>query len=221
MRHMEHGRQRQLTAAHFRIRARLPEVQAKPMNFPMYSEPRKHLITVEEYYRMAEVGLLAPDARVELIEGEIIDMVPIGSRHNRAVTRLTRQLTLAVGDLAIVQPRGPIRLGGKSEPEPDIAVLKPRSDEYGNAHPTAADVMLLIEVSDTSSRYDREVKLPLYARNGIAEVWIVDLQNGELSQHRRPRDGAYTERKATPTPALVVVPALPGVQVDLSRLFAG
>jgi len=191
------------------------------MNFPMHCEPRKHLITVEEYYRMAEVGLLAPDARVELIEGEIIDMVPIGSRHNRAVIHLTRLFTLAVGDLAIIQPQGPVRLGQESEPEPDIAVLRPRADEYGSAHPAAADVLLVVEVSDSTLHYDQEVKLPLYARNGIPEVWIVDLHNGELHFHRRPEAGSYLERKTTRTPGLAGLAALPGVQIDLSRLLGG
>jgi Uma2 family endonuclease len=107
----------------------------------MSSAPRKHLITVDEYYRMAEVGLLAPDARVELIEGEIIDMVPIGIPHARAVSHLARLFTLAVGDRAIVRPQLPVRLSHRSEPEPDIAVLAPRADEYGRAHPVPADVL--------------------------------------------------------------------------------
>jgi Uma2 family endonuclease len=191
------------------------------MNFPMQSEPRKHLITVEEYYRMSEVGLLAPDARVELIAGEIIDMVPIGSRHNRAVTHLTRLLTLAVSDRAIVQPQGPVRMSQESQPEPDIAVLTPRADEYGSTHPEAMDVLLIIEASDASLRYDQQVKLPLYARYGIPEVWIVDLQDSELRFHRRPADGIYQELQATKTPGLVGLAALPGVQVDLSRLLGG
>lgn len=191
------------------------------MNSLMHSGPRKHLMTVEDYYRMAEVGLLAPDARVELIEGEIIDMVPIGSRHNRAVTHLVRVLTLGVGNQAIVQPQGPVRLGDRSEPEPDIAVLAPRADEYGSGHPGAADVMLLIEVSDSTLRYDREVKVPLYARSGIPEVWVVDVRDGEMHCHRRPQDGVYLEYRATRAPGLVSLAALPGVAIDLSKLLAG
>ncbi len=191
------------------------------MNSLMHSGPRKHLITVEEYYRMAEVGLLAPEARVELIEGEIIDMVPIGSRHNRAVTHLTRILTLAIGNRAIVQPQGPLRLNLRSEPEPDIAVLVPRADEYGTGHASAAEVLLLIEVSDSTLDFDRQVKLPLYARHGIAEVWIVDLQNGGIHFHRGPESGAYTEHSATREPGTVHLAALPGVEIDLSRLLAG
>jgi Uma2 family endonuclease len=128
------------------------------MNTLMAGAPRKHLITVGEYYRMAEVGLLAPDARVELIEGEIIDMVPIGTRHGRAVDHLARLITLAVMDRAIVRSQGPVRLDNRSEPEPDIALLAPRAD--------------------------RNVKLPLYARHGIPETWIVDLQHNELQMCR-------------------------------------
>jgi Uma2 family endonuclease len=189
------------------------------MNSLMHSGPRKHLITVEEYYRMAEVGLLAPEARVELIEGEIIDMVPIGSRHNRAVTHLTRVLTLAVGDLAIVQPQGPVRLGPRSEPEPDIAVLAPRADEYGAEHPSASEVLLLIEVSDSTLHHDLEVKVPLYARNGIHEVWIVDLQNSAMHFYGRPEAGNYMDHRVMRTPGVTYLTALPGVAIDLSRLL--
>lgn len=191
------------------------------MNFIMESGPRKHLLTVEEYYRMTEVGLLAPDARVELIEGEIIDMVPTGSRHSRAVSHLARLLTLAVGDLGIVRTQDAIRLSRRSEPQPDITLVAPRADEYGAAHPTPADVLLIIEVSDSTLRYDREVKLPLYARHGIREVWIVDLQNGELRFYRNPRDDRYMEQTATRQPGNTKLVALPGIQVDLSRLLPG
>jgi Uma2 family endonuclease len=191
------------------------------MNFPMHSEPRKHLITVEEYYRMAEVGLLAPDARVELIEGEIIDMVPIGVPHNRAVNHLSRLFHRAVGDLAIVQTQGVVRLGRTSEPQPDIALLAPRADEYGSAHPTATDVLLIVEVSDSTLRYDREVKVPLYASNGIPEVWIADLQNGEMHFYGRPEAGNYVDHRASRSPGVARLAALPGVKIDLSRLLAG
>jgi Uma2 family endonuclease len=189
------------------------------MNFIMESEPRKHLITVEEYYRMAEVGLLAPDARVELIEGEIIDMVPIGSRHARAVNHLSRQFTRAAGDLALVRSQSPVRLDGSSQPEPDIALVAPRADEYGVAHPAPADVLLIVEVSDSTLHHDRDVKLPLYARHGIPEVWIVDLQGGRLHIHRVSDGERYQEQSTIEHPGIVKITALPGIQVDLSGLL--
>lgn len=189
------------------------------MSTPMAGAPRKHLISVDEYYRMAEVGLLAPDARVELIEGEIIDMVPIGTRHARAVTHLSRLLVLAVGERAIVRSQCPVRLGPRSEPEPDIALLAPRKDEYGRSHPGPSEVLLIIEVSDSTLEYDREVKLPLYARHGIPEAWIVDLHGGHLLIHRVPHSGGYADCIDIPEPGLTPLSALPGVQVDLSRLI--
>jgi Uma2 family endonuclease len=189
------------------------------MNTLMSSAPRKHLITVDEYYRMAEVGLLAPDARVELIEGEIIDMVPIGTRHARAVGHLHNLFALAVGNRALVRSQGPVRLSHRSEPEPDIALLAPRADEYAHSHPGPSDVLLLVEISDSTLDYDRNVKLPLYARHGIPEAWIVDLQHNELHVCRLPRDGQYTACSNTRRPGLARIAAVPDIEVDLSRLL--
>lgn len=189
------------------------------MSTPMAGAPRKHLISVDEYYRMAEVGLLAPDARVELIEGEIIDMVPPGSRHARTVDHLTRLFILAVGDRAIVRSQNPSRLDRRSEPQPDLALVAPRADEYGESHPEPADTLLIVEVSDSSLGFDRDVKLPLYARHGIPEVWIVDLQHSELHVYRSPHEGRYIDHRHTHEPGLTSVAALSGLDMDLSRLF--
>ncbi len=191
------------------------------MNTLMESWPRRHLITVDEYHRMAEVGLFAPDARVELIDGEIIDMAPIGIDHNSAVTQLGDLFHDAVGHRGLVQVQGVVRLDRRSEPQPDIAVLVRRDDYYRHAHPAPADVLLLIEVSDSTLRYDREVKVPLYARHGIPEVWIVDLQNAQLHLHRSVEAGQYRERHSLEHPGLTSLTALPGVAVDLSGLFGG
>ena len=183
--------------------------------------PRRHRITVDEYYRMAEVGLLAPDARVELIEGEIIDMAPIGTDHASVVNRINRLLVLAVGDRGIVQIQGPARLDHYSEPEPDVAVFAPRDDFYRHVRPTIAETLLVVEVSHSSVRYDRDIKVPLYARHGIREVWIVDLENGELRFCRNPQRGRYLEQSSTREPGITPVSALPGVEVDLSRILSG
>ena len=140
----------------------------------------RHRYTVEDYYRMVEVGILAPDARVELIEGEVIEMPPIGAPHAAVVTDLQNLLIGAVGGDAIVRVQNPVRLGLHDEPQPDIALVKPPASKYRRRHPAAADVLLLIEVVDTSLRYDREVKLPLYGRKGIPETWLLDLVRREL-----------------------------------------
>src|SRR5438309_8182250 len=120
---------------------------------------QKHYFNVDEYYRMAEAGLLSEDDRVELIEGEIIEMSPIGSTHGGTVKRSSTFLNRKLGDAVIVSVQDPVRLNGFSEPQPDIALLKPRKDFYSNSHPTPEDVLLVIEVADTSLQYDRAVKL--------------------------------------------------------------
>ncbi len=191
------------------------------MNSLMESWPRKHRITVDEYYRMAEVGLLAPDARVELVEGEIIDMAPTGTSHGRVVDRLTRLFVRAVEDLAIVRIQGAVLLDRGSMPQPDVAVLAPSADDYGTNHPSPADIRLIVEVSDSTLRYDRDVKVPLYARHGIPEVWIIDVQNCELKWYRAPQAGSYLEQGATNDPGEMQIPALPGIGVDLTGLLSG
>ena len=180
---------------------------------------RRHRLTVAEYYRMAETGVLAPDARVELIDGEIVDMAPIGSRHGSTVKRLLYLLTEGVGAEAIVAVQDPVRLGDRSEPQPDLMLLVPREDFYASAHPVAADVLLLVEVSDSTARYDRIIKLALYARHGVQEVWIVDLDNRLMRVCRNPVGDAYTDLTETATPGLLSPQALPGVAIDGSRLL--
>jgi Uma2 family endonuclease len=180
---------------------------------------RRHRLTVDAYCRMAEAGVLAPDARVELIDGEIVDMAPMNSRHASAVARLSAMLNAAVGGQALVWCQLPLRLGDRSEPEPDLMLLAPRDDFYAPAHPTAADVLLLIEVSNSTARYDREIKLPLYARHGVREVWIVDLDNRLLRTCRRPVGDGYTETVETARPGVLSPEALPSVRIDASPLL--
>lgn len=152
--------------------------------------PRRRF-TVDEYERMAAIGILTEDDRVELIEGEIVQMTPIGSAHAACVRRLDRLLHQQVGDTALISVQNPIRLGDTSEPEPDLALLRPREDDYAQAHPTAAAVLLVIEVADTSRDHDRDVKLPLYAQALIPEVWLVDLPGEEIERYTEPRAGSY------------------------------
>ena len=137
----------------------------------------RRLFTVHEYYRMAEAGIFGEDDRVELLSGEIVEMTPIGSRHAAAVSRLIHVFTARLSGTAILRVQDPLRLDNYSEPQPDLAIVRLRQDFYRDAHPDAADVLLLIEVADTSGDIDRTVKIPLYARSGVAEVWVVDLQD--------------------------------------------
>ena len=154
----------------------------------MYSlttdEPRRHSLTVEDYYRMAEVGILGPDDRVELIEGEIIDMPPPGELHAGTVSQLDHLLQRAVGDRAIVFVQNPAVLGRYSAPQPDLALLRPRPDFYKSALPRSGDILLIIEVADTSLRYDRDVKVGLYARHTIPELWLIDVRGKRLTRYR-------------------------------------
>jgi Uma2 family endonuclease len=181
---------------------------------------RRHRLTVAQYHRMGEVGVLAPGARVELVEGEVVDMAPIGSRHAAAVKRLISMFSGLVDGRAQLAVQDPLHLDDHSEPQPDLMLLAPREDFYAAAHPRPADVLLLVEVADTTSRYDREVKLPLYARHGVVEVWLVDLDEGLVHLLREPRDGRYTQIQVSATPGVVAPQALPEAAVDLSPLLA-
>ncbi len=181
----------------------------------------RHRFTVQDYYRMAEVGLLAPDARVELIEGEVVDMAPQGTHHAEVLRRLARLLFLAAADRVTAQSQCPLRLDDFSEPEPDFALLKMRSDGYLTSHPGAADALLVVEVSQSSLRFDRNRKLPLYAGHRIPEYWIVDVATPRLHVFHSPLDGRYTHSTSTDRPAVVALEAMPQLQIDLTGLFEG
>ena len=151
----------------------------------------RHRFTVDEYHRMAEVGLLHEDSRVELIDGEIVDMSPIGHRHAVRVAYLSQLFPERLGRLAFVWAQNPIHLFGHAEPQPDVALLRPRADFYAGKRPDAGDVLLVIEVADSSLEYDRRVKAPLYARHGIAEYWLVNLVEGHVAVYRDPAPNGY------------------------------
>ena len=190
------------------------------MGIPMESWPQRHRITVHDYHRMGEIGVFAPDARVELIEGEIIDMAPLGNDHQSIVDQLNRTLVLAVGRAAIVRTQGSIRLSQWSEPEPDLVLLKPRPDFYRGAEfAFGTDSLLVIEVSDTTLKYDRDIKVPLYARHGVPEVWVVDVNGNALLVYGDLRDGQYERHVVLERPATVLVTHLPGVTLDVGALF--
>lgn len=175
--------------------------------------------TVEDYYRMAEAGILTEDDRVELLDGEVVEMTPIGSRHAACVDRLTRLLASAVGDRAIVRVQNPIRLGRHSEPQPDLALLRPRPDFYAQAHPGPEDVLLVVEVADTSVESDRGVKVPLYARAGISAAWLVDLAGERVVVHTAPAPEGYrTVHEARPGGRLRL-DGLPGLDLAVADVL--
>lgn len=167
---------------------------------------RRYRFGIEEFERLFR-GI----AGVELLEGEVYQMSPIGPQHALAVARMVKRLTQALGDQALVWPQNPLRLPPDSEPQPDVALLKPR--DYWESLPTPEDVLLLVEVADTSLEYDRDAKLPLYARSGIPEVWLLDLQGNRLHVFRAPKEGVYTEQRVL-LPGEEAEPLLfPGVRV--------
>jgi len=150
--------------------------------------------SVHEYHRMGETGILAEDERVELLAGDIVVREPIGTQHAGTVNRLTYLWTSRLGRRAVVQVQNPIELAKEdSEPQPDLTLLRPRDDFYTSAHPTADDVLLAIEVADTSLRLDRRVKIPLYARAGLREVWLVDLTTERIEVYREPTGEGYRD----------------------------
>jgi Uma2 family endonuclease len=179
----------------------------------------RHRLTVADFHRIAEAGIFQEDDRVELIDGEIIDMAPIGSGHAGTVMALNRLLARALGDRAIVLVQSPVVLPEHSEPEPDLALLRPRQDFYRSGHPLPGDILLIIEVADTRLAYDRDVKIPLYARHGIPEVWLVDLEDRRLHVYTSPSASGYLECRILAAPGMLAPAELPGCPVDLSGLF--
>ena len=147
--------------------------------------------TVEEYHRLGEVGLLHEDDRIELIDGELVEMAAIGIAHANAIVELDELANRTVRHVARISAQNPIHLGPRSEPQPDLALIRRR--RYSVTHPTPEDIFLVIEVSDSSLAYDRAIKLPLYAAAGIPETWIVDLNGLVIERHSGPREGRYTQ----------------------------
>ena len=149
--------------------------------------------TISQYHQMSEAGILSENDKVELINGEIIEMSPIGRRHTACVNRLNSVFSELLGKKVIVAVQNPILLNNLSEPEPDIALLKPRTDFYESGHPQPQDIFLLIEVADSSIEYDRDVKIPLYASSGITEVWLVDIYQQVIIVYRYPSENGYRD----------------------------
>lgn len=175
--------------------------------------------SVEEYHRMGEAGILPEDERVELIDGEIVPMSPIGRRHAACVKRTTRLFHIRLAERAVVSVQDPIRLSSGDELQPDIALLRLRADFYEEALPEARGVLLVIEIADSTLSHDRNVKLPLYARAGIPEAWLADLGRRRLEVFREPRDGLYTTHEVHGRDAVVAPPAFPELLIRVAEIL--
>lgn len=181
---------------------------------------KTHRFSAEDYHRMGEAGVLPPDGRFELIRGEIVEMSPIGSAHAAVVSYLNRLLMQQVGEEdALVWVQNPVRLDQWSEPQPDLALLRPRADDYYQRLPEAADCLLVIEVADTTLAYDRDTKLPLYGARGVAEAWLIDLTSQTVERHATPSAGGFRDCHRAFPPETVAAGAVPGVSLDLQGLF--
>lgn len=180
--------------------------------------PRRKLDVVE-YHRMAAAGILTGDDRVELIEGELVEMSPIGPLHASATTALAEALFGAARGRAVLGIGRPVRLDDHNEPEPDFILLKPRADRYSAVVARPTDVLLAIELSDSSLRFDRNIKLPLYGTHGIREYWIIDLAGGAVDVCRRPKPGGYEDVRRLGLDAVLEPEALPGLHVRLGEIL--
>ncbi|PPT10981.1 hypothetical protein CKA32_005451 [Geitlerinema sp. FC II] len=182
--------------------------------------PIKHRqLTVDEYHRMGEVGILHPDERVELLDGEILQMSPIGRRHAAYVDRISNWLMREFGTRAIVHIQNPVVLNDYSEPQPDIVLLPPREDFYIETGVLASDVYLVVEVSDTTLEFDRTEKLPRYALAEIPEVWIVDTNANRIEVYRNPIEGKYQSSQIVKRGDRIAVSAFPDIALDSSLLL--
>jgi len=165
---------------------------ANKENSYMSVQLQKRLFTVKEYHLMTEAGILSEGDRVELIEGEIVKMAAIGTRHASSVKRLIAVFSDLERRRAIIGAQDPIQLTERTEPQPDVVLLEPRADYYATAHPVPSEVLLLVEVSDSTVDYDRDVKVSIYARSLIQEVWLVDLVENCLEVYRQPGPNGYS-----------------------------
>ena len=185
---------------------------------PNIRTPMKHRLTVDEYYRMGEAGILKPDQRVELLDGEIYDMNAIGSLHASTVREISLQFAKAAIDGQIIASvQDPLRLDDDTEPVPDFMALLPRPDAYGDSHPQGRDVLLLVEVAHASLEHDKR-KLPRYAQSGVCEVWIADIDSRSVLVYRDPQAARYHDTD-TRTEGLLHPLRLPDIPIDIHTLF--
>lgn len=180
---------------------------------------KRHLFSVEEYYKMTLSGILGEDDRVELIEGEVTEMTPISNKHSLCVNRLNRLFSQILEDNAIVSVQNPVRLDQHSEPQPDIALIRPPFERYVSSHPSPEDVFLMVEVAESSYDYDRCVKIPLYSRHGIPEVWLIDLNNEKIEAFRNPSPEGYRIVETFFSGDTIPISAFPSIKISGRDIF--
>jgi Uma2 family endonuclease len=185
------------------------------------SLPERTRISADRYQKMVETGVLTQYDRVELIDGDMLNMAPIGLNHSAVTDRLTKLLVLSAGDSAIVSPGRSLKLGEYSVPQPDLMLLKLREDFYAAQIPVAPDVLLLVEVSDSSLAYDQGIKRALYARHGVEEYWVVDLQGERVFVYGEPAGEGYARVVECTRVDIVSPRAVPAVQIQVGTLFPG
>jgi Uma2 family endonuclease len=183
------------------------------------TELKRRLFTIDQYHQMITSGVLTEGDRVELIDGEILEMVAIGSKHGAQVKRLNRLLSGLLESSVLVSVQDPVELGPRSEPQPDVALLRWRADFYETSHPQASDVYLLIEVADSTLDYDRSVKALLYSRSDIFEYWIVNLQDNVIEVHRQPSQSGYQLIQSYQRGIDIEIMALPGLGLTVDRIL--
>lgn len=182
-------------------------------------QPARRLFTVAEYHQMIESGVIKQDDRVELLNGEIIYMSPIGPRHAAHVDRLTNILPAKLSGSVHLRVQSPIQLNDDSEPQPDLTLLKPREDFYANSHPTAADIFVAIEVSDSTVEFDRRTKIPTYASAGTQETWLIDLVNDRIELHSNPFNNVYQEVRIIQRGQNVLSQSLPQLKLKADEVL--
>jgi Uma2 family endonuclease len=176
-------------------------------------------LTVDDYHQMIETGIIHEGEHTELISGQIFNMAAKGTRHTVANTELMGELLLLLGRRAKIRCQDPISLPNNSEPEPDIVITKLRADNYVKSHPIPADIILVIEVADSTLNFDRNTKAPLYATAGINEYWIVNLVDDRLEIYSQPEGTIYTNTQIVLPPRLVSIPQFPEITLDLTTIF--
>jgi Uma2 family endonuclease len=176
-------------------------------------------ITIDDYHRMIETGIIHEGEHIELISGQIFNMAAKGTRHTVANNELMSELFLLLGRKAKIRCQDPITLPNNSEPEPDIVIARLRSDNYVNSHPVPADLILVIEVADSTLSFDRNIKAPLYAAAGISEYWIVNLVENRLEIYSQPEGSLYTNTQIILPPRLINLPHFPEISLDLTTIF--
>jgi Uma2 family endonuclease len=180
---------------------------------------KPHLITVAEYDRMIELGIYTENDRIELLNGEIIELMPKGPKHTSANSRLVRFFIRLFSEKVIVRSQDPIWLDGVSEPEPDLVLAKWNETEYAEGHPTPADIFLIMEISDTTLAYDRETKAKAYSRNGIQQYLLLNLQNETLEEYREPSEDGYQFKCTLRKGDSLNLTAFPEVEIKIDDLF--